>query len=80
MLRPIIKQPVPICIRGIGAMVHQQLHLPTTRRDHFSFDDNKKFIEHTNALAKETGITICHETHRSRILFAAHVARKYIEK
>ena len=49
-------------------------------RDHFSFDDNKKFIEHTNALAKETGITICHETHRSRILFAAHVARKYIEK
>ena len=48
-------------------------------RDHFSFDDNKKFIEHTNALAKETGIMICHETHRSRILFAAHVARKYIE-
>jgi sugar phosphate isomerase/epimerase len=48
-------------------------------RDHFSFEDNKKFIEHTNALAKETGIMICHETHRSRILFAAHVARKYIE-
>ena len=48
-------------------------------RDHFSFDDNKKFIEHTNALAKETGITICHETHRGRIMFAAHVTRKYME-
>ena len=48
-------------------------------RDHFSFEDNRKFIEHTNALAKETGITICHETHRSRIMFAAHVTRKYME-
>jgi sugar phosphate isomerase/epimerase len=48
-------------------------------RDHFSFEENRKFIEHTNALAKETGITICHETHRSRIMFAAHVTRKYME-
>jgi len=48
-------------------------------RDYFSFDDNKKFIEHTNALAKETGIMICHETHRSRIMFAAHVTKKYME-
>ena len=49
-------------------------------KDYFSFDDNKKFIEHTNALAKETGIMICHETHRSRIMFAAPVARQYLEK
>ena len=48
-------------------------------RDHFSFEENRKFIEHTNALAKETGITICHETHRGRIMFAAHVTRKYME-
>ena len=48
-------------------------------RDHFSFEDNRKFIEHTNKLAKETGITICHETHRGRIMFAAHVTRKYME-
>jgi sugar phosphate isomerase/epimerase len=48
-------------------------------RDHFSFDDNKKFIEHTQALAKETGILICHETHRGRMLFAAHITRKFIE-
>ncbi|MCW3120139.1 MAG: sugar phosphate isomerase/epimerase [Chitinophagaceae bacterium] len=49
-------------------------------RDHFAFDINKKFVEHTTQLSTETGITICHETHRSRIMFAAHVARQYIEK
>ena len=49
-------------------------------RDYFSFEQNKKFIEHTNALAKETGISIVHETHRSRMLFAAHVAKQFIEK
>jgi len=49
-------------------------------RDHFAFEANKKFVEHTIALSKETGITICHETHRSRIMFAAHVAKEYIQK
>lgn len=49
-------------------------------RDHFSFEQNKKFIDHTNALAKETGISIVHETHRSRMLFAAHVTKQFIEK
>ncbi|MEJ0103430.1 MAG: hypothetical protein WDO19_13135 [Bacteroidota bacterium] len=47
-------------------------------RDHFGFDINKKFVEHTISLSKETGITICHETHRSRIMFAAHIAKEYI--
>lgn len=49
-------------------------------RDHFSFEENEKFIEYTNALAKETGNLICHETHRGRILFAAHVTKKFIQK
>ena len=49
-------------------------------RDHFDVDVNKKFIEHTTQLSKETGITICHETHRSRIMFAAHITRQFIEK
>ena len=49
-------------------------------RDHFSYEENKKFIEHTNTLAKETGILICHETHRSRMLFAAHITKQFIEK
>lgn len=48
-------------------------------KDFFDFDHNTKFIEYTNGVAKETGITICHETHRSRIMFAAPVALKYLE-
>ncbi len=49
-------------------------------RDFFSFEENKQFIDHTLQLAKDTGIKICHETHRSRILFAAPIARQYMEK
>jgi len=49
-------------------------------RDHFSFDQNKPFIDHTIALSKKTGVIICHETHRSRILYAAPVTRQFIEK
>jgi sugar phosphate isomerase/epimerase len=49
-------------------------------RDYYGFEQNKKFIDFTTGLAKETGIKILHETHRSRILFAAHVTRAYIEK
>lgn len=49
-------------------------------RDHFSFEQNKSFIDATTKVAKESGVLIYHETHRSRILFAAPVARQYIEK
>lgn len=49
-------------------------------RDYFSFEENKAFIDHTTALSKSTGILICHETHRSRMLFAAPVARQFIQK
>jgi sugar phosphate isomerase/epimerase len=48
-------------------------------RDYFSYEQNKTFIDHTVQLSKQTGIKICHETHRSRMLFAAPVARHYIE-
>jgi sugar phosphate isomerase/epimerase len=48
-------------------------------RDYFSYEQNKTFIDHTIRLSAQTGITICHETHRSRILFAAPVARHYID-
>lgn len=49
-------------------------------KDFFSFEENQAFISHTTQLAKSTGILICHETHRSRILFAAPVAKQYIQK
>ncbi len=48
-------------------------------RDYFSFEQNKSFIDYTLEVGKQTGIRIMHETHRSRMLFAAPVARHYIE-
>jgi sugar phosphate isomerase/epimerase len=48
-------------------------------RDYFTYEQNKTFIDHTLHLAKQTGIKICHETHRSRMLFAAPVARHFID-
>jgi len=49
-------------------------------RDYFTPGQNAPFIEHTISLAKETGVLICHETHRGRIHFAAHITREYLEK
>lgn len=49
-------------------------------RDYFSFEENTSFIDHTINLSKKAGILICHETHRSRILFAAPVAKQFLEK
>lgn len=48
-------------------------------RDHFSYDQNKAFIDHTTRLSRQTGIMICHETHRARILYSAPAARHYID-
>lgn len=49
-------------------------------RDHFSFDQNKQFIDYTTTVSTRTGIPVYHETHRSRILYSAPVSRQYIEK
>lgn len=48
-------------------------------RDYFTYEQGKAFIDHTTALSKSTGIKICHETHRSRLLYAAPQARHYME-
>jgi sugar phosphate isomerase/epimerase len=48
-------------------------------RDYFSYEQGKAFIDHTTALTKFTGIKICHETHRSRLLYSSPVARHYME-
>jgi sugar phosphate isomerase/epimerase len=68
----------------IDAAARQNIQKPLyinnhSGRDHFSFEDNSMFIAHSQALSKETGILICHETHRGRMLFAAHITRKFIE-
>jgi sugar phosphate isomerase/epimerase len=49
-------------------------------RDYFSYEENGKFIDFTTALSQQSSITICHETHRSRMLYAAPVGRHYFEK
>ncbi|MDH4092567.1 MAG: sugar phosphate isomerase/epimerase [Cyclobacteriaceae bacterium] len=49
-------------------------------RDHFSFSQNKAFIDLTMAVHARTGVPIYHETHRSRILYSAPVAREFMEK
>jgi sugar phosphate isomerase/epimerase len=48
-------------------------------RDYFSFDENRKLVEHATALSKETGIPIYHETHRGRMMFAAHVTNEFLK-
>lgn len=49
-------------------------------RDHFTFEQNQAFIEFTTSITKKTGVPIYHETHRSRILYAAPVAKQFMEK
>lgn len=49
-------------------------------RDYFSYDQNKTFIELTTGLARQTGLTICHETHRARLLYSAPAARQFFDK
>jgi sugar phosphate isomerase/epimerase len=49
-------------------------------KDFFTYEQNKLFIDHTTETSAKTGIKICHETHRGRIMFAAHIARNFIEK
>lgn len=48
-------------------------------RDYFTYEQNAQLIAFTTALSQQSGIPIYHETHRSRMLFAAHIARKFIE-
>lgn len=49
-------------------------------KDYFSFDENIKLVEFTTKLSKETGIPIYHETHRSRMMFAAHITNEFLKK
>ncbi len=49
-------------------------------KDFFTPEQNAPLIAFTTKLSKETGIKILHETHRGRTLYAAPVARQYMEK
>ncbi|HOY22043.1 MAG TPA: TIM barrel protein [Cellvibrio sp.] len=49
-------------------------------RDCFDFAANEKLIRFTEGYQKSKGVQVVHETHRQRCLFAAHVAREFLEK
>lgn len=48
-------------------------------RDHFSFEQNMKFIRESIRLSGVHDIPVYHETHRGRILYSAPVARTFME-
>jgi sugar phosphate isomerase/epimerase len=48
-------------------------------KDYFSFDQNKKIIDHSYQISKESGVPVYHETHRGRILYSAPIARTFVE-
>ena len=69
----------------VTAAATQRIQVPLyinchSGRDYFPFEQSKTFMDLTQQLSKDNGIIICHETHRSRILFAAHIARQFVEK
>ncbi|ANH84157.1 xylose isomerase [Niabella ginsenosidivorans] len=49
-------------------------------RDFFEEEQNQSFIDVAAGLEKQTGVKMYHETHRSRMLFAAHITKKFINK
>lgn len=51
-----------------------------TGKDYFSFEQNAELFAIANRITKETGVTICHETHRNKALFAAHIAYDFFKK
>jgi sugar phosphate isomerase/epimerase len=48
-------------------------------RDYFSAAQNQKFIDYTTQASILSNIPIYHETHRSRMLFAAHISKQFME-
>ncbi len=75
---PAFKKTVEIFAKQkIQRPIYINLH---SGKDYYIFDEGIKFVEYTNALAKETGIPIYHETHRGRLMFAAHTTSEYLKK
>jgi sugar phosphate isomerase/epimerase len=49
-------------------------------KDYFSFDDNAEMLAMTIKQSLASGVPIYHETHRGRMLFAAHVSKGFIDR
>lgn len=70
---------------AINAATSQKIKRPVyinchSGKDYFSFEQNCKLIDMTTRVSQLSGIPVYHETHRSRMLFAAHVTRRFIEE
>jgi sugar phosphate isomerase/epimerase len=64
-----------------AAAVHKPVYINChSGKDFFSFEQNRKFIDLTTQVSKSSGVPIYHETHRSRILYSAPVARQFMER
>jgi len=51
-----------------------------TGRDIFSFEQNHSLVKAALAFTAASGVPVMHETHRHKCLFAAHVAKEYLQK
>ena len=51
-----------------------------TGKDYFDFEQNKELFSIAFAFSNQTGISVAHETHRNKSLFAAHITKNYLEK
>ncbi len=51
-----------------------------TGKDYYSFDQNSGLFNLANAIAKEAGVPIFHETHRGKWSFAAHITKEYLDR
>lgn len=71
--------------KNLSEATSQTIQKPTyinchSGKDFFTYEENKAFIDVTTETHKKTGIPIYHETHRGRMLFAAHITRNFIDK
>lgn len=50
-----------------------------TGRDIFSFEQNYQLVQAALNFTLQTGVEVMHETHRHKCLFAAHIAKDYLQ-
>ncbi len=71
--------------KNVEAAVTQNIQKPLyinchSGKDYFTAEQAQAFFDFTKKISATSGIGIYHETHRSRIMYSAPVARQYLEK
>lgn len=51
-----------------------------TGRDIFSLEQHKVIVDLATQAEQDIGVEVLHETHRNKMLFAAHIAKDYLRK